>query len=352
MGFKDYFIDGIYDVLNSILPSTILYLIIIFIILLINKFNWKKIDKYKLFFGYLLIIYIMSIFKITGITFSSINLENIERISSIKIGIPFYDSSFKMIMLNIILFIPFGILVSILQSSKINFKKALLIGFGTSLFIECIQIFTGRLPEIDDLIANTVGTIYGYLVYSVFKNKQFNKKNILNMSLLLLSFIIITSILFFVAQGDQKQEALYSKFTEVYSEEKIKNLEEIMVYNNSKKIIIDDYNSDIDTIYSWIGDSISSCISNYKKQENEINQIDFSDSIYVEFNYKNPQLFTFYNNQDLKLENVKKIIYNVNNGDFYVEIEDGKIEEYFYNDTEHPFQVDENLIDIIKDFLK
>lgn len=352
MGFNDYFIDGIYDVLNSILPSTILYLIIIFIILLMNKFNFKKMDKLRLFFGYLLVVYIISLFKITGITFSSINIGNIERIISVKIGLPFYDSSFKMIMLNIILFIPFGILISILQSKRINLKKSILIGFGMSLFIEFIQIFTGRLPEIDDLLANTIGTIYGYLIYAIFKNRKINKKTFLNIILLLISFMIITIILFFVAQGDQKQEALYSKFTEVYSEEKIKNLDKIILYSNSKKVIIDDYNGDTDTIYAWIGSSISNSISRYKKQENEIKQIDFNDKIYVELDYKKPQLFTFYNNQDLKLENVKSIIYNVNNGTFYISLVDEKIEEYFYNDTKYPFQIDEDLIDIIKEYYK
>ena len=42
-------------------------------------------------------------------------------------------------------------------------------------FIEIFQAFTGRLPEVDDLIANTAGFLVGYLTAQGFL-ELFDKK--------------------------------------------------------------------------------------------------------------------------------------------------------------------------------
>lgn len=44
-------------------------------------------------------------------------------------------------------------------------------------FIEIFQAFTGRLPEVDDLIANTAGFFIGYLNAQGFL-ELFDEKNL------------------------------------------------------------------------------------------------------------------------------------------------------------------------------
>ena len=65
---------------------------------------------------------------------------------------------------NIILFVPFGFLMP----WDINWKKALFIGLLASGFIELIQYVTmlGEC-EVDDVIANTCGTVIGFYLYEI-----------------------------------------------------------------------------------------------------------------------------------------------------------------------------------------
>ena len=65
---------------------------------------------------------------------------------------------------NIILFVPVGFLMP----WDMNWKKALLIGFIASGFIEFTQYVTmlGEC-EVDDVIANTCGTVIGFYLYKI-----------------------------------------------------------------------------------------------------------------------------------------------------------------------------------------
>lgn len=65
---------------------------------------------------------------------------------------------------NVAMFAPFGFFPSLLWD-KPNWRKAALIGFGTSFFIECTQLFVARSTDVDDLILNTLGALCGYWLY-------------------------------------------------------------------------------------------------------------------------------------------------------------------------------------------
>ena len=67
-------------------------------------------------------------------------------------------------LLNVFLFLPLGAFLPILWEKFRSPLAALLSGFGVSLFIEAAQIFTFRTTDINDLIANTLGALIGYLV--------------------------------------------------------------------------------------------------------------------------------------------------------------------------------------------
>lgn len=75
---------------------------------------------------------------------------------------------------NILLFIPFGFLLSIKLKNIHSLSKVLLIGMIFSISIEIIQLFmSNRCTDIDDVILNILGTGMGY---SVFKkiNKSYD----------------------------------------------------------------------------------------------------------------------------------------------------------------------------------
>lgn len=75
---------------------------------------------------------------------------------------------FWQIILNIILFIPFGFLFPIIQPKQS--KATIAYGFMFSLGIEIMQYITGRgLADIDDLINNTLGAVIGCFIYRAGK---------------------------------------------------------------------------------------------------------------------------------------------------------------------------------------
>lgn len=74
------------------------------------------------------------------------------------------DHSVINVVGNMAMFAPVGFLASALFR-KATFKRALLVGFGFSFFIEFCQYFIGRIVDVNDLILNTTGAICGYLLY-------------------------------------------------------------------------------------------------------------------------------------------------------------------------------------------
>ncbi len=73
-----------------------------------------------------------------------------------------------LIILNIIMFMPLGILLPCVFKRINSLHSAALISFLATLTIECIQIFLpGRAFDIDDIILNTLGGAIGYSVYAI-----------------------------------------------------------------------------------------------------------------------------------------------------------------------------------------
>lgn len=71
-------------------------------------------------------------------------------------------------MLNIIMFVPFGLLLPIVFPKRMNRSyKTVAVILATTVLIEAIQYFIGRTSDIDDVIANLVGGVAGYSLYAL-----------------------------------------------------------------------------------------------------------------------------------------------------------------------------------------
>lgn len=140
----------------------------------------RKERKFYLIFIFLFIFYIWMVYTVTGagglsdiiyapeggindsIIRANINLVPFSR----DIGVTFY--------LNIIMCVPLGFLLPLIWKDYRKIYKTIIAGLGFSLLIELSQLNTTRATDIDDLIANTIGTVIGYLIWKVF-SKIFNK---------------------------------------------------------------------------------------------------------------------------------------------------------------------------------
>jgi glycopeptide antibiotics resistance protein len=65
--------------------------------------------------------------------------------------------------LNVVLFLPFGVS---LRWLRVNLYWAIALGFALSLGVEVLQrtVIPGREAELQDLIANTLGALLGWLL--------------------------------------------------------------------------------------------------------------------------------------------------------------------------------------------
>ena len=85
---------------------------------------------------------------------------------------PFVVYEFRSHILNVVMFMPLGFLLPLIWEDFRKVLKTALIGFIMSLAIETSQLFCYRVTDVNDLITNTLGTIVGYILWSIF-NKIF-----------------------------------------------------------------------------------------------------------------------------------------------------------------------------------
>lgn len=116
-----------------------------------------------------------AIFTITGIA----GLDDLLRYGTAMVNpeqinlIPFhwYADNFYNLIMNVILFLPIGLILPLLWKSGTSFGKTVCSGFFLSLLIEISQLFSYRATDIDDLLMNTLGTVIGYTFYFIFLRK-------------------------------------------------------------------------------------------------------------------------------------------------------------------------------------
>ena len=139
-----------------------------------------KLKKYLNLVNVLFIIYCVLLIWIIlfKLSFSTNELTNLVKVNPINL-IPFryYNGArnhLKEIIQNVIIFIPLGIYLKMLNK---NNKQVILYGLIFSLVLEISQfIFKLGACDITDIITNTSGTILGLLGYlllvKLFKNKD------------------------------------------------------------------------------------------------------------------------------------------------------------------------------------
>lgn len=66
---------------------------------------------------------------------------------------------------NMFMFSPIGLFIPMLWRKLASFWKIAFIGLGVTFFIEGVQFFIGRSTDIDDIILNAIGVMFGYFVF-------------------------------------------------------------------------------------------------------------------------------------------------------------------------------------------
>ncbi|MFH1320352.1 MAG: VanZ family protein [Bacteroidota bacterium] len=131
-----------------------------------------------LFFFYLLVLIKITVFPTDANkpqAFIFIPFKSIHQYISVGMEYEFSTSNIKNLIGNILMFIPLGFIVPLLDVRLSGLVKVILIGLGVSLFIEGGQFLfaSNRITDIDDVILNLTGVITGYGFYKlVFKKDK------------------------------------------------------------------------------------------------------------------------------------------------------------------------------------
>lgn len=122
----------------------------------LNRARWH--DGKRTVLCYVLAVYLCAMFSLVGLP----DIRYIRFDVNINL-VPFrYFFTDNSTALNVLLFVPLGLLLPLLWQRFGKWHSCLAFGLGTSLLIELLQIFTLRTTDINDLITNTFGTLLGW----------------------------------------------------------------------------------------------------------------------------------------------------------------------------------------------
>ncbi|MDE6385440.1 MAG: VanZ family protein [Eubacterium sp.] len=131
----------------------------------------------------------------------------------------FLFSEWRNIILNILMFVPFGFMLPILFKKLRSFWKVYLAGFAFTLAIELTQlVFRLGIFEVDDLFDNLLGAMIGYglfsIVFSVYKKVKKQQVKILPVVLQQLPLVLAIAMFsaIFIAYSAQELGNLSSNY--------------------------------------------------------------------------------------------------------------------------------------------
>ena len=156
--------------------------------------NRQRFCFYKEISVLLFILYVMCLFEIVTLQDYNYGLSNyipFKEIFRYEVGSRLF---IKNIIGNVLLFLPYGYFAS----DYLKSKKILPICFLTmlvSVTIEYVQLNIGRTFDIDDVILNTIGGIFGYLLYRLIERIKGKLPRILKTDGFLNFFVILMLII-------------------------------------------------------------------------------------------------------------------------------------------------------------
>lgn len=161
----------VYNILIDLLPMIILFSMVMILVKIVSViYNKEKIIIFNEVKTLFYLIYCFALFQlVTTSDFSSFsnNFIPFHEITRYQITSVLF---IRNIIGNIVLFIPFGFIISDMIKDKINKFNIMITSFiclFTSFSIEAIQMFIGRSFDIDDIILNFAGSIIGYILFKL-----------------------------------------------------------------------------------------------------------------------------------------------------------------------------------------
>lgn len=168
----------IISIASGLLPY-VKYSVFVIIILMIGYFVYRKFYQERYPIGLskfviitLLICWFIVVLGITtlsrGANFTgNINLSLFT--SYVNAWNKWSLTEFQLIIFNMLMFVPLGVLLPLIHHKNKSFRRVLVISIIVTSCIEIFQLISGKgIFELDDLLHNTIGSLAGYFFMMVF----------------------------------------------------------------------------------------------------------------------------------------------------------------------------------------
>lgn len=153
-----------YEVLMTLLPFVAVFL-------LLRKRQKQKgtaFSRYHVFAVLVFSVYVLGVYHFTGVG----TLYDIKRFIFIPelINLVPFSKEIDVVAyaLNILLFVPFGLLAPMIWQSMGKLRSVLFGALGFTLLIEVSQLLNFRSTDIDDVILNVLGAMVGFVLYKIW----------------------------------------------------------------------------------------------------------------------------------------------------------------------------------------
>lgn len=115
-----------------------------------------------------------------GVILEGLDTANFTLFKTIKmyINYSYMLNSFENLAGNIVVFVPFGLLLPYVQKGAAKFPVLLLNAFLFVLGIEVFQLFSAfGAFDVDDILLNCFGASMGWVIYRVWERRKGNKQS-------------------------------------------------------------------------------------------------------------------------------------------------------------------------------
>lgn len=158
-----------YNIQNTRLPIIVGLILLIYIIRLVFFYKSKiKLVFYKELLFLFALVYLLLLFYVVtfqDVSWSTSNYKLFKEITRYRLGDKLF---YKNVVGNMVMFIPYGFLVSHYFKLK-KVYLTLFLSFIASLMIEYSQLLIGRVFDVDDIMLNVIGGLLGFLLYILMK---------------------------------------------------------------------------------------------------------------------------------------------------------------------------------------
>ena len=190
-----------FEVLDTTWPTLVIFLTIIILLRVFTILNTsKKFILHEELLLLLFITYILFLFELVtsrDVYMNGTNLVPFREMFRYPVGSENFN---RQVIGNILLFMPFGFFATyytkIKKISSISFMSILV-----SLTIEVVQKYIGRSFDVDDIILNTMGATFGYLIYKIINKMPIFKKKYINY-LICIGILVIILLYFLKVMGN------------------------------------------------------------------------------------------------------------------------------------------------------